>query len=277
MPLTSLLTLAALLFLAVAGKYVLGPVMVRERHRRSADPVYQPIDISQAPPEVATPLQQASQALSAIGFRVIGHVFRKEEQSPIDSYASILASPDGADIAELMAIRVSGPRARVVSAAVFRREFADDTCVATSNSSQASSTPSDPRVEGLRLSQVSDVVALYEVHRQYAARQAAGRTPRTPAPGSADRYFREQTLRSLQRLVEQGYYRLGATGRQYCPTMKGACLMVWRQLWPLKQIVAQQELTKTEAALRSLGLGGLRELSAGRSIVGPASPAARAA
>ena len=276
MPMTSLLTLAALLFLAVAGKYVLGPIVVRERHRRSADPVYQPIDINQAPLEVATPLQQGAQSLGAMGFRTIGHVFRTEEQSPIDSYASILASPDGADVAELMAIRVRGPRARVVSAAVFRREFADDTSVATSNSGQASSTPSDPRVEGLRLSQVSDIVALYDVHRRFAARQAAGRTPRTPAPASADRYFREQTLRSLQRLVEQGYYRLDATGRQYCPTLKGACLMVWRQLWPLKQVVTKQELAKTESTLRALGLS-LRELSFGRSNAGPVSPPARAA
>lgn len=277
MPLTSLLTLAALLFLAVAGKYVLGPVLVRERHRRSADPVYQPIDIGQAPAEVATPLQQASAALTAIGFRVIGHVFRTEEQSPIDSYASVLVSPDGADIAELIAVRVSGPRARVVNVAVFRREFSDETCVATSNSSQTSSTPSDPRVEGLRLSQVSDVVALYHVHRRFAEQQTAGRTPRVPAPLSADRYFREQTLRSLQRLVEQGYYRLDATGRQYCPTLKGACLMVWRQLWPLKQAVAKQELAKTESTLRALGLGSLRELALGRPITGPVSPTARAA
>lgn len=277
MPLGTLLSVAALLVLAVAGKYILGPVLVRERHWRTADPVFRAFDLAQAPLEVAGPLQQAAQVLSAVGFRTIGHACTTEPQSKIDSYASILVSPDGADIAQMMAVRVTGPRARVVSVAAFRREFADDICIATSNGSQASSVPTDPRVDGIRLPQVSDVARLYEIHRAFAAQRSAGRAPRVPAPGTADRYLREQTLRSMQRLLEQGYYHLNSTGQRYCPTLKGACLMVWRQLWPLKQVIAQQELTRAQTALRSLGLGSMSEPSLGRSNVGPVSPPARAA
>jgi len=160
------------------------PVLVRERHWRTADPVFRTFDLAQAPLEVAGPLQQAARALTAVGFRTIGHACTTEPQSNIESYASILVSPDGADIAQMMAVRVTGPRARVVSVAAFRREFADDTCIAPSNGSQASSVPPVPRVDGIRLSQISDVSRLYEVHRAFAAQQSAGRTPRVPEPGT---------------------------------------------------------------------------------------------
>lgn len=109
-----------------------------------------------------------------------------------------------------------------------------------------------------RLPDIADAEELWNCHRELVERHAAGlrKSLRVFEEFSDDPALRiSATLQDdYERQVASGYLRLSRDGEHYRPTIKGAYLMVWKELWPIKNI--------RNALLRSRGTKVLDELDA---------------
>ena len=54
--------------------------------------------------------------------------------------------------------------------------------------------------------------------------------------GDAVRYMQFALIEELDNACRAGYMQLDAAQSVYRPTIKGACLMTWQELWPFKGI-----------------------------------------
>jgi hypothetical protein len=57
-----------------------------------------------------------------------------------------------------------------------------------------------------------------------------------PAPERAVEYQQDEWREEIERLIRTGYYRSPDRGGKCWMTVKGAYLMTWRLLWPVKQL-----------------------------------------
>ena len=108
---------------------------------------------------------------------------------------------------------------------------------------------------------VKDVARLYALH-ELCVRDAGGRRRNPPAPEDHAAFVESERRRAHDNMCARGYAcRRGPKGEALRPTLKGAFMMTWRHLPPMKQIVrerARRSLAEMEQRLA-------RESSASRA------------
>jgi hypothetical protein len=141
----------------------------------------------------------------------------------------------------------------------FMAQFAggDVRVVQTNNTSEVGSFPPLPQDLTFRFPHVADLDRLYRLHRalvrRHAGRQRRGLRVVEDFGGDATAYFREVVFRkAFQDQESTGYLRYNAVQDCWQPTLKGAYLMTWRELWPIKPMI--------RARVRRRGLRLEREL-----------------
>lgn len=99
---------------------------------------------------------------------------------------------------------------------------------------------------------VKDAAHLYALH-ELCVRDAGGRRRNPPAPEDHAAYVESERARAQDNMCARGYAcRRGQAGETLRPTLKGAFLMTWRHLPPMRQIVrarARRKLAEMEERL----------------------------
>jgi hypothetical protein len=226
-------------------QFVLAPARMRARSWQAADPVYTPDDEDRLPPAARI----AADDLRALGFADRG-TWRHDGSALATGRIILLEHPRTRDAAKVMVVTTR--RGRSVTL-VFQTRFADGTEAATTNTRHAAGFPPLPGMTVAWLPEVRDAEPLYRVHAQL--RDALGGAGRRVGIGADPaEYLRDGSARSLANWVAAGYYALDAARGVVRPTWKGAALITWRLLWPVKPLYRARLRRATRRLLERLGI-----------------------
>jgi hypothetical protein len=270
--------------LFVGAPYLLLPLYIRSKMVFSVENRFEPVWLGVIPPEAQQAFDTATRGLAACGFRAVGHLRAAGQLAGggvEDSHISVWVNEREGDVANVIAVRASSAMGRICDPVVaFAKRFTDGSSVTTSNSRSATIFPADASADGITCRDCWDFEKLYAVHRARAARLQAGRRiAPLPKDGEAAAFMHADYIRDLDRVTRAGYYSFDSGRPGYRPTLKGAYIMTWRLLWPLKQLRRRERDRRADAALRALGYGGLTAFRASQrtpvpSAAGLAPPAA---
>jgi len=137
---------------------------------------------------------------------------------------------------------------------VFQTRFADGTEAWTTNNRSLTGFPPVPGVTVVWLPEFrDDAPSLHRVHAQVGD-ALGGAGDRMGIGDDPAAFLRDVSTRSLANWVANGYYALDADHGVVRPTWKGAALITWRLLWPVKPLYRARRRRATEQLLERLGI-----------------------
>ena len=219
------------------------------------DPSQEPL-----PEEIRGYFHETYDALTGLGFE---HVAVMALPSLLPNVRTILAlyrNDSTLDLAMSSFILTIGGaksvRARYVE---FYRRYSDNVVVQTNNSPELGSFPAREGAHTTQFWEIQDVARLYHLHQFLAEkfRRSGHAVNRLDAQYQGDpvRYVAEDVLdRSFGDQIETGYLARCAEG--YRPTAKGALIMTWQELWPIKPMRRAKRRRQAAEVLREFGIAG---------------------
>jgi hypothetical protein len=136
-----------------------------------------------------------------------------------------------------------------------RTRFADGTQIVTGSSTRAGVFPANPSADVIAANWIKDPARLYRIHRaRVVASGRAGEPRMLPAPERAVAYQQDEWREEIERLIRAGYFRRPGGGGKCRMTLKGAYVMTWRLLWPVKQWRQLRARAGGWWVIRSLGV-----------------------
>lgn len=205
-------------------------------------------DLSTAAKEFFLP---AIQALRDEGFEVVANL--KPANAGIAVRVIIVAfvrreTGDMATVAR--ASNVVGQSNYVIG---FDTQFEDGTSVVTVNQSGPGIFPVAPYERKLAIPSVRDLRTLYQIHKgRVLALGPVGVSVDAPAAGTElDRLHRDHS-RTTEWLIAAGYLR-PTTRSRHRTTLKGAAIMTWRLIIPIKWIIVWRQRRQARAELGAIG------------------------
>ena len=138
----------------------------------------------------------------------------------------------------------------------FVSRYRDGTLIQTNNAQPLSAFPNPAQATTTRLPTVTDPRQLYRIHRAVVTQQAVA----SPKSFRLDEEFGGDPLAymvfairdELQHATETGFLRYLPAEDLFRATLKGAYLMSWQELWPLKGIRLSRRLRKSQQVLAEL-------------------------
>jgi hypothetical protein len=177
---------------------------------------------------------------------------RQDDWTPNLVIVTSVLRRDGGDAACAAALYTKSGGTRLRYLELFTR-FAGGETIATNNSRQ-------PRVwapaRGRRVEQfpgVREPALLYRIHQARLADAPAAPREDPFAGGDVAAVLRQGMLREITAQLEAGYVYVDPRGA-YRPTWKGAVLMTWRLLWPMKAIARARLRRRATALVAALNI-----------------------
>jgi hypothetical protein len=231
--------------LALLGPFVAGPLRMHRRSWHPVEPDFVPDDESALPPEA----REVAAELRALGFTDRG-TWRHVGSPLATSRVAVLEHPGTLDAAQVIAV-AAGSRRTVALA--FNTRFAGGEKVVTSNARVTVGLPQPPDLTGAWLPDVRDPEDLFIVHAQFRDALGAGR--RLALGPDVAGVLRAEAAATVAAWVAAGYYRPDpADERKLRPTWKGAVLVTWRLLWPIKPLYRARRRRTTRELLAQYGI-----------------------
>lgn len=219
--------------------YLVMPLMVPFSNHIAAEPVLNDTRFDELELFAALSIRRVVEGLGKCGFEVIANVSNAGVMYGSNSVQLLLLDEAAGCWAEAFYVAVNRPPAPKVElwTLVFRTRFADGSEIATGCSQSATAYPRNAQVDGINASWVSDPAKLFDIHAARVARSPRPAAERILPPRGQDAvdFLVREHRREMQRVAAHGYYRLEPQRKQYKMTFKGAYLMTWRLLWPVKQ------------------------------------------
>jgi len=226
--------------------FMLGPVRMRARSWQSANPVYTP-DEERLLPQSA---RIAAADLRELGFEDRG-TWRHKGAAMATGIVILLEHPRTHDVARVMVVTVMSRQSITLA---FQTRFADGTEVWTTNNRTVTGFPPVPGVTVVWLPEFhNDAPSLHRVHAQLGD-ALGGACDRIGIGDDEAEFLREVSTRSLANWVANGYYALDADRGVVRPTRKGAALITWKLLWPVKPLYRARRRRATQQLLDRLGI-----------------------
>ena len=234
--------------------YGLIPLQIRFSQKMSAQPQFQPIDLTTVPEPAAHYLWSCQQAMEAEGFATVAHLSWEN------------SAPNVFPIITLFMNRAAGVKAiagvfYVVSAegvklttryVEFITRYGNGDVLQTSNAKSPGVFQHGPEQKTLRLPEMQNPHALYAVHCRRMEQRRGDAIEALPAPGTEIVRQQERMVEDYEEQVKFGRLYLDRSLGMYRPTWPGAYLMTWSQLPPMKDLRRAQERRKSQAALKEL-------------------------
>lgn len=177
----------------------------------------------------------------------------RSRSGSVTAVGALLEHPRRGDLASVVVMGAGTARPRRF--VILETEWEDDYRVTTTDSAMASVFPRVPGLDAESLPSVQEPARLYRVHCARADRMRRDAPRRHLARGEDPiAAERARQVANLERFAPLGYqYR---EGDQLRPTFRGAFLMAWRLLPPLRQLQRRDRARRERALLRDLGVDG---------------------
>jgi hypothetical protein len=232
------------------GLYVLAPpALIYFSQRFKANPSLQRFDLDKLPPpgNAGRYLQEMDQQFQSLGFERRAGLTLPDAVPNVKALLVLYANHRSRDMA-LVAIMyglnpVDHKVALKSSYVEILSSFKDDDCRAlqTNNAQLLGSFPASPGSVTYRFPAVEDMQRLFDLHNQLLERDRPSGRKYIRADeefGGDDVAYMQAVLReTYDRQIGTGYLSFQPQEQSYRPTVKGALLMTWRELFPVKQIL----------------------------------------
>ena len=245
LPIGALALAAAVLF---PGPYLWAPVLIFLTNRMSAKPraTRFEAELASLPAAAAEYFAYAKGVLAGDGFEEAGMFFLPNTAPNVEALVLLARNRQSSELALAVAIyaTVNGETQLKSTHVEYVSRYRDGRVLGTSNCSVLGCFAKIPGFETAHFPRVQDLHQLYRLHTE-RCRQAAPTGQRINRlddefGGDGSLYLSTVMGEEYARQVPVGYLRLNADSEHYRPTIKGACLMTWKSLWPVKQLRMQE-------------------------------------
>ena len=254
--------------MALGWRYVSVPLQFR-KSLWFAERLFERVSDEAFPLEIEQRVTDPSEELATMGFRAVGLFLMTKPRGRIESvYLLVLVNHQTADIvyiSTLLARAGSGPH-RGRASFMFFRPFVDRTCIATGNGVSKSIFRRSQDAGPLMLSDLSDLQKLYSVHVARCHRYQGGRVAVVPDEVDIDAEFQRAVTEDREDQMLKGYLERTESPVGYQPTLKGAFVWGWQELWPLKNLNRFAERRRVDRELKLLGFGGVKRFYQSESM-----------
>jgi hypothetical protein len=233
--------LVILWFSVVFGiTYLISPVLMYFRLKMSADPALQPFDPLQTPdPKAVGAFFTASRAnMEKLGFQFLGYFTPSNLTAKAQFYMAVYKNPQTLDHAMSNAIFIMvGDEFQLKSTSVeFTSKFENDFSIDTNNGPEPGIFGSMPSRKVEKLPGARNSQEIYGVHRHLVGLYPRLKRINSTLDEDPAKYLKEMLIKGYSLQVPRGYLKLDEAKHCFRPTVKGAFLMTWRLLWPVKPI-----------------------------------------
>lgn len=242
----------------IAGWYAIVPLIVWSKLPRGKAWETEPFDPArhQVSPQMAEFLRANISPLLEAGFRQAGDLVHRFAMNT--TRVAVLTHPDGvvATVVVLSRAPIGGKGATTVMMVEFTAVLTTGTVLDVNNS------PSLPIFRArsdhvvYRFPQVHDPLRLYRFYQVLLRRTFSSATLTQQDLSDPVAYLKRATEREYRRQVETGYYRFDEATNEYVQTLKGAYIMAWKLMIPIKQIRAALFARKSRELLREIEMAG---------------------
>jgi hypothetical protein len=249
-----LTVLFVLLVIQVVIPYVFAPLLVFFVQKQTADSSFDRLSPDAFPPDMGGFLSQVTGRLASQGFTPSAYLRKIDAASGVVAHAMTLTNEATRESAAVIGVRSSKTPARAAKLHVeFCTEFVSGEEISTQNCSFAFITKPHPMRQQFRFPEVKDPLMLYGLHRQVVERHRPRSEPFVPTRGTEHLHAAHSYEKGMKRQEAFGYVYLDAASGAYRPTLKGAFLMSWKLVWPVKQLRESSAKRKAAELMRGMG------------------------
>lgn len=245
----------------VALPYVLGPIAIYATMRYRIPPEVVVIDPAHEPlpEEVRAYFHETYQALDGLGFQLVAVLGLPSLLANVRSILALYRNDETLDSAMSTFMVATGNVSLRNQYVEFYRRYSDGVAVTTNNTPQLGSFPQLPDQYNYQFWGTTDLGRLYRLHLFLVEKHRRGGHPvsRLDAEyqGDAARFIADGVLaRTFAEQVPTGYVTPYSGG--YRPTVKGALIMTWQELWPAKAIRRARKRREAQEVLREFEASG---------------------
>jgi hypothetical protein len=225
------------LVLAVAAvilaiMYIGGPLLIWFTFRIRGVPAVRPVDVNEMPPQVYEHFGRTAPTLADLGFELVTYLHMTKQVDNLQSYFALWVNVCTGQSAG--AIVIFGPR--LVRYVEFQTTSADGTIVETGNSTEVGCFRKLPHKKSMHAVGECDLQRLYRLHQIREAKYIGTHEERfLPLPGTEVEQILRETDLELRWQMRAGFFHACEQMTIYTPTLLGAILMTWTQLFPISQ------------------------------------------
>ena len=224
---------------ALAALFYVGvPLLVRFTQKNAAVPRFKTVSLGNCPRAVLKYLKDMSERLESIGFHLVGCMSMPQQTTNVLPYFALLVNPSSGDKAMVCVIhgQADGATSLQTQYVEFSTRYEDGRIVDTNNSAVLDALKAVPEKTVNKFPSVDDPLQLYTLHQQAMTEVAPhGKKVLPPEGGEVD-YLSSALVEDYERQCSLGMLYLDRAAAAYRPTLKGAFLMTWGMLPPMKQI-----------------------------------------
>lgn len=229
---TNILLLGLVAFVLIFAQFVLLPLRLFFTHK-SRVLYYRPFDpqAGTAHPEIERLIAATVSTLASREFEIVGHYSGSDK---VRLRFTLLNRTSQGDRALLADLRTAVRSVRFVE---FDSTFADGSELSTSNSTNPPGTFAQlPKSTRLQFPKVRDPLEVYELHLAACKSFFPGLEKVRYSARALEERFVTETRRLFEHQVARGLMRRTKDPDVYAPTLKGACLMTWKNVFPIASI-----------------------------------------
>ncbi|MFT3883435.1 MAG: hypothetical protein QM703_27765 [Gemmatales bacterium] len=235
----------------VAFYFFVTPLLILSNQKMSASPVCEELQMHSLDPQIAQFLMQKTNALYELGFDEPTLIHLPGAVSGVKAYLIMLVNRPAGDKVMVTALVAADVLTIQTWYVEYSTRYATDQCVDTLNSSELSAFQQGPENIRSQVPSVTDVHELYRLHQYMMNKSNLTARKVLYEPGQAVAYLKEYALKkSYDKQVEKGWLRYDAAGDCYRPTVKGAYLMTWGLLQPMKWFRVQAMQSREREILK---------------------------
>lgn len=236
----------------IAFYFLATPLIILASQKMAARPDCEELQMHSLEPRLAQFIMDKTNALFALGFDEPALIHMSNPAPGVNAYLIMLVNrPQGDKVMVTALVGDAGLRIQTWYVE-FSTRYDNDHCVDTLNSSELSAFQQGPQNIRTQVPSVTDVDELYRLH-QFKMKNS-GITGRKVLyePGHAVEYLLKYAIKKgYDEQVTKGWLRYDAAEDCYRATIKGAYLMTWGLLQPIKMFRAmamrqQEKITLAE-------------------------------
>jgi hypothetical protein len=245
--------LVALVVLLLFLPYILVPIYLHRRHWLSANHDHEEMHPAReaVPEEVWSHARETIASLSPCGFKLVGHFRKLGTAHGAIAFVTLLQDKDQLTVAKVITILTTGQERLAERVLGLSTELADGREIVSTNRRESSLLPHAKKQLVLWLPDVRDPRDLYDFHKRLTERFGDAQKCLS-LNGKHAEYLNQRTQAEVAHWVEEGYHKLDSGAQVYRLTWKGAALIGWKHLWPIKPIRRAWRRYQTNKLLRKL-------------------------
>ncbi|BCM91813.1 hypothetical protein IAD21_03689 [Abditibacteriota bacterium] len=233
-----------------AAIYFGTPLLIKFGEGMNANPTLMPVDPAQWPTSVAQTMSRVEHDLYAMGFSIVARFRMSNAANNTDTILTMLVNYKSGDKAMITAIwgNANGVWTLGTHYTEFSTRFEDGHCFDTMNSKTLGSFQRGPMDIKTQVPQLKEAADLWALHRFVMRKHNPAGRKIVYDMKDAETYLRRIWREGFQEQAKFG--RFTEKGSRFQPTWKGAYLMTWALMWPMKWIRESQMNTRAQAIIR---------------------------